>query len=61
MINEKCNCEREVSSQNLAFRKTTSSEKVALAKKYDCFEKVRSLKSSGSENVAYSKRSFIKK
>ena len=40
----KCNCEHAVSCQNLAVQKTTSSEKVVLAKKYKCSEKVVVLK-----------------
>ena len=44
MINRKCNCENEVSRRKLAVLKTASSEKVALAKMYNCFEKVEILK-----------------
>ena len=45
MINKKFNCESEFSSQKLAaLKKIASSAKLALAKKYDCFEKVGILK-----------------
>ena len=42
MINRTSNCEDEVSFRKLG--KTASSEKVALAKKYNFFEKVGVLK-----------------
>ena len=40
MINRKCNYENEVSSRKLAVLKTAFSKKLALTKKYNCFEKV---------------------
>ena len=52
MINKKCNSENNVSSRKLAVLKIASSEKVALAKKYNKYN---------SEKVAYSKTNLIKK
>ena len=40
MINKKCNCERKVSSQNLAVQKEQIFWKSSSRKKYNCFEKV---------------------
>ena len=40
MINRNCNCENKVSSLKSAVLKAASSQKVALAKKHNCFEKV---------------------
>ena len=61
MINKKCNRENEVSSPKRAVPINSISEKVALAKNYNCSEKIGSLKSRGSEKVACSKTNFIKK
>ena len=44
MIIRKSNCENEVSCRKLAALKTASSEKLALAKKNNSFEKVGVLK-----------------
>ena len=43
MMNKKCNCKKEVSSGKLAVP-IISSEKVALALMYNCFEKIGVLK-----------------
>ena len=40
MINRKCNCENEVTSQKLTVLNIASSEKVVLIKIYNCSEKV---------------------
>ena len=61
MINKKCNCENEVSGRKLAVPINSIFWKVALAKKCNCLKKYEFLKSRGSEKVAYSKSSFIKK
>ena len=40
MINMKCDSEKEVNSKKLAVLKNSIPEKVALAKKYNCIEKI---------------------
>ena len=43
MTNRNCKYENEFSCRKLAVLKTASSEKVGLAKKYKCFERVEVL------------------
>ena len=56
MMNKKWNCEKRLLSKVSCSKKTASSEKLALVKKYSRFE--LPLKSRGSEKVADPKSNF---